>query len=532
MSTSPYRWLVVVGVAVALVGCEQDPLRIPHLPDGGALDAAEDAFMPDMIAVDSNTEPDVRPDLSYDACITQIEVCNGVDDNCNSQVDEGFDKLNDARFCEDCKGCKELLTKDAIPGCKAGKCMINSCKAGFVDADGDISNGCEYNCTPSGVEVCDGIDNDCNDQIDEGVQLTQQICKSLGACAGATAECKGKDGWVCQYGADVELQPCTKDEDCGTGNLCGAGNVCPNLVIVDEQRCDNKDGDCDGLADDPWANPALPEPLGAECVPVPTGTCTDDSQCDPPAGRTCNTSTGICTEKQGICKDAGMVTCKADGTGSECTQTQSGVNPGTEVCNGKDDDCDGQVDDNLTDEQWVNIGTVQIFKYEASRPDATGSAAGILSNGRPCSVPGRLPWASVSRQEAADACTRAGGRLCSTAEWIKACQGQSNLIYPYGNTFDPSKCNGRAYDLTKDEVLTTDKPSICVSNWGGAGTILNMSGNLKEWAKASGTSYELKGGAYDTPSIPGAGAGLSCTYQLPAPTTTLRLPTLGFRCCK
>jgi hypothetical protein len=74
-----------------------------------------------------------------------------------------------------------------------------------------------------------------------------------------------------------------------------------------------------------------------------------------------------------------------------------------------------------------------------------------------------------------------------------------------------------------------------VSKWPG-GDIYNMSGNLKEWTVGPIVSgkqtYGIKGGAYDTPSISGFGAGLSCDYDLPAPPTNLQLPTLGFRCCK
>jgi formylglycine-generating enzyme required for sulfatase activity len=129
------------------------------------------------------------------------------------------------------------------------------------------------------------------------------------------------------------------------------------------------------------------------------------------------------------------------------------------------------------------------------------------------------------------------------AEWVKACKGSANTAYPYGASYDATKCNGRAYDTDplaagdQDSVLATDQPSTCVSTWTGVGTVLNMSGNLKEWtatALSGGkpTDYEIRGGAYDTPSIDTFGNGLSCDYQLPAPGTSLQLPTLGFRCCK
>jgi len=429
----------------------------------------------------------------------------------------------------------DLLNHHAYPDCVAGVCGIKSCMTGYEDLDPAVP-GCEYACTKTGVEVCDGIDNDCNGKIDDGVALTQNICKTLGPCSGATAQCQGSQGWICVYGSDVELQPCTVNADCGTGYQC-VNNVCPGIVIVDEKKCDNKDGDCDGLADDPWANPALATALGKEC------------DLDSPP-------------KKGICRSIGVYACDATGTQAACaakgcttsTDCATTTNPAmtcvtslctaktatSETCNGLDDDCDGTVDDNVVDEKWVTAGSgtaaIKVFMYEASRPDATSASGGINSAGRPCSVPSRMPWGNITKVEAQAACVKAGARLCTTAEWELACKGTANTTFPYGNTFDPTKCNGRAYDPTKDAALATQLPATCVSTWGTL-KIFNMSGNLKEWTATSfsGTTpagYEIKGGAYDTPSINGFGDGLSCTYDLPAPSSTLQLPTLGFRCCK
>jgi len=120
----------------------------------------------------------------------------------------------------------------------------------------------------------------CTEELETGAE---NICKDLGPCKGATAVCAGATGWQCAYTGDVELQPCTTDADCGGGYKCDTTKgVCPGIVIINEKLCDGKDGDCDGLPDDPWANPALPTAIGKECAP--TKTCATDADCDPAAG--------------------------------------------------------------------------------------------------------------------------------------------------------------------------------------------------------------------------------------------------------
>jgi hypothetical protein len=503
-------WLL--GAALTLSACHEDPYLLRSFGDGWANrdGSSRETFMPpDAGPTDAKPPPPERRgmDMSFDACRARLEVCNNEDDNCDGVADEGFDKQGDPRYCEDCQGCMWLLQQNAYPGCSQGKCTIGSCVGGFVDQNGGVADGCEYKCTPSGIEICDGLDNDCNGQVDDNLLLPQSICRALGPCQGAQAVCKGAQGWQCEYGPEVELHPCAKDQDCGAGNICDtAKGVCPGVVILEERKCDGKDGDCDGVADDPWVTV-----LGKGC------------ELDSPP-------------KKGICRNVGQLGCDPVTQDKVlCTLVTPGQAPKLETCNGLDDDCDGVVDNldlaqNPGTEEWVTAGTFKIFKYEATRPDGTSTSAGIASTGRPCSVPGRLPWAVVTKEEAQAACGRAGARLCTSTEWMKACRGQSNTLYPYGAAFSASACNGYAYSASP-AVLPTDQPATCVSDWGSAGTIFDMSGNVKEWTSVT-TGYEIRGGAYDTPSISGFSAGLSCDYVLPAPPSALRLPTLGFRCCK
>ncbi len=538
-------------VLLALAACQQDPYRIRNYGDGSAPDLWPDVGFVEHLP--SDARPDTQPgkDLSYDACIKMIEVCNGVDDNCNGQTDEGFDKQTDVRFCDSCKGCSWMYGKNAVPDCAAGKCVIKTCVGGWVDLNKDPSDGCEFQCTYSGAEVCDGVDNDCNGKTDDNVDTSKpdetKFCRQNGPCAGTKMSCHGKLGWICDYDISkgIELVKCTKDQDCGcdgvikTGCCDTAKGVCPGLIVSNETQCDNVDGDCDNAVDGPWMNPTLPVVLGKDCDLDKTkkGICRAIGK-------------GVCdsTKKSVVCALlpsgglCGNGTCDPGESCQLCPFDCGACLPGVESCNGLDDDCDGIVDNldlakNPGAEAWVTVGTFKIFMYEATRPDAGASQPGIISDGRPCSLPGRLPWASVTKEDAEAACVRVGGHLCTTAQWKQACRGTANTDFPYGATFQPKTCNGHAYDLINPHVLPTDQPGgTCVSTFGAA-KIYNMSGNLKEWT-ATGfsagkpTGYGINGGAYDTPSIDTYGAGLSCTYDLPAPSSSLQLPTLGFRCCK
>ena len=159
----------------------------------------------------------------------EAEVCDGVDNDCDGIVDNGYLDPATDRYDLDprhCGRCGRTCGHGTL--CEGGECV---CPPGYADADGQAINGCECRITEGGGEVCDLRDNDCDGEVDEGFD----------------ADGDGSPG---TEGCGEGVEPDCDDED---------ATVRPGAT----ERCDGIDNDCDGRTDEAFDLAADPDHCGA-----------------------------------------------------------------------------------------------------------------------------------------------------------------------------------------------------------------------------------------------------------------------------
>ena len=239
----------------------------------------------------------------------------------------------------------------------------------------DGANGwTECSALDPAAEDCDGIDNDCDGAIDE--DLDSESCSrtnEMGVCE-ANKVCEGAAGWICpapepaleicdgvdnncdgdtdeSYPEDGEACDSPEDDDkCAYGTYA-CDQEAGALVCLDDtlspEVCDGVDNDCNGLTDELFDD--TDDDGEADCIDPDDDNDTvldGDDNCPLVAN-----PDGIDSDVDGM-GDACDDDDDNDGAldGDDCAPTDPLVHPGvTEVCNGKDDDCDGLTDPSGTE---------------------------------------------------------------------------------------------------------------------------------------------------------------------------------------
>ncbi|NIS35410.1 MAG: hypothetical protein GWO04_38155, partial [Actinobacteria bacterium] len=178
------------------------------------------------------------------------------------------------------------------------------------------------------VELCNDLDDDCDGTVDEGIDTDTDINN----CGGCGMLCAPLHAFGVCAGGECSIDTC----DVGWHDLDPAAEGCEYRCLStgdDDSVCDLRDNDCDGSVD---------EDIDFDNDPVNCGECARTCRFARVTNPRCDT--GTCTfDPATDCEDGFY---DVDGErGNGCEYACVPADPATEVCNNRDDDCDGSIDE-------------------------------------------------------------------------------------------------------------------------------------------------------------------------------------------
>ncbi len=297
------------------------------------------------------------------------EVCNGIDDDCDGTTDLG---------AVGCESWYQDMDGDGY-GQGQGQCLCEQPAGQWVKQGGDC-NELVTTINPGAVESCNGLDDDCDGETDEP---DAKGCKThymdsdgdgWGLDGVTQCLCEGAEGWSSKKG------------DCNDKNP----DQNPDMVEI----CDGQDNDCDGATDEADAEGCNPFFLDQD-----------------------GDGFGLTDKVKCLCGPTGAYIADKPG---DCNDVEVKINPGVvELCNGVDDNCNGQTDEGEPASMCPEVahgvagcvgGSCQLLQCEPGWSDADGDplngcecSAGALetpgSPGQSCSAPALMGILSDAGQE-------------------------------------------------------------------------------------------------------------------------------------
>ncbi len=349
------------------------------------------------------------------------EVCNGVDDNCDAVADEGAlstlyadvdgDGFGDANssiegclslnpgFVLDNTDCNDnAITYNDNDGDGWGSGEALACGNSASNEDCDDANAALF---PTQAEVCNGIDDNCNGQSDEGVLLTFYYdgdADGFGNVDSTELACAPSTGFVSNSDDCNDAQVSYADADgdgFGTGEAIACGIASNNTDCDDNnngifpsqlETCNSIDDNCDGEVDEFVLNTYYAD---ADADGFGDANTTSFS-CAPAFGFVSNSDD--CDDSQVTYNDldgdgfgAGdAIACGTTNNNLDCDDANNAISPDVaEVCNDIDDNCNFEVDEFVLNTYYADtdadgFGDVSVTAYACAAP------AGFVDNGEDC----------------------------------------------------------------------------------------------------------------------------------------------------
>ncbi len=299
-------------------------LYIPD--DGGCDDADGDGFEDEACGGDDcdDTDGDINPDAA--------EACDGVDEDCDDNIDE--DATDATTWYADDDSDTYGDSADTQDACTQ--------PSGYVadDTDCDDTDGAIF---PGAEEVCNTLDDDCDTSVDEeatdlATWYADDDSDTFGDADNTQVSCDQPSGYV----AD--------STDCDDGD----GAIFPGA----DETCNDTDDDCDTDVDE-------------DASDVSTWYADDDSDTFGDSADTVD----ACEQPPGYVSDS-----------TDCDDTDSSVFPGAEeICNSLDDDCDTAVDEDATDlATWYADDDSDTFGDSADTQEACEQPSGYVADSSDC----------------------------------------------------------------------------------------------------------------------------------------------------